>query len=409
MAAGGLRLALVLLGSIFLILGMFSLMHSSTTAQRDLRAIESITQEQTHTLAAPTRAPTVVTKARPSHAASPRRKTSTSSSAGSYAKLAAEGELPMDLSLTGDAADYRQGERNADAETATATNGADDRGTRAETSAATSEMEPTAEAQDLDDPLEKYNIARNKDYPPPKLKGVEELIDMGYEIPRLSFDYDDSAEARAARAKEKVSELVKEGMPDSVARLRAQLFERELADRKARAEHTRNRAVVRLRQEAKLQKDAEEREARLALMQEKQKLVAEMLERGRQQRDEEERRRDERRRELEERTQKQKEEAERVRLMKEEMRLAELRRQQKANEQRRMEEKEEKEKERKMREQKLEEEREEKRRLVEEFQALRQQQMEENKRRAREERLREMEDSAKMREQHKQRVGLVPR
>eukprot|EP01147_Barroeca_monosierra_P002676 gene2676-5568_t len=153
-----------------------------------------------------------------------------------------------------------------------------------------------------DDPLEKYNIANQKEYPLPKLNGVSELVEMGYEIPRLEFDYDDSAEARVQRTKDRVAELISEGMDESIAQLRAQLLERELADRKARAEHARNRAIVRQRQEAKMKRDAELREARVALMREKQELVAAMLERSKRQRAEEASRRTMRRKEIETQT-----------------------------------------------------------------------------------------------------------
>eukprot|EP00049_Salpingoeca_infusionum_P003132 m.63856 g.63856 ORF g.63856 m.63856 type:complete len:383 (+) comp11974_c0_seq1:245-1393(+) len=247
------------------------------------------------------------------------------------------------------------------------------------------------------DPLDRYNIVHLKTYPIEEINGAQDLIDMGLEVPALKFDYDDSAEAKAQRYKEQVEEMVAQGMPEMAAQLRAQLLERELEDKRARAIHSRQRAIVRLKQEEKMKADAAQREARLQMMAEKQRMVEEMLERNKLDREESERQKEEKRKQMEEEEAKRREEAEKVRLMKEQIRLEHLERQNAENERRRQEEKEEKERERLERERQQDEERESKRRMLEEFQALQQQRMEENKRIAREERMREMQEAEELR------------
>lgn len=264
--------------------------------------------------------------------------------------------------------------------------------------------------RDPNDPLEQYNIAGKGGTAEEavNIKGVEDLEKAGVPVPMLAFDYDESSEAKADRFRTEVDRLVAEGMPEAAAQLRAQLFERELADKKARAIHARNRAIVRLRQEIKLKQDAEEREARLSLMAAKQKMVDEMLEKNKIDREESEQRKEERKKEMEEDDRKRREEAEKIRLMKEQIRMEHLEKQQGENDRRRDEEKAEKEEERLAREKAIEDERQEKRSMLEEFQALRQQQMEENKRLAREERLLEMQEAAERRKQQEELLGLRP-
>eukprot|EP00730_Choanoeca_flexa_P018030 TRINITY_DN8741_c0_g1_i1.p1 TRINITY_DN8741_c0_g1~~TRINITY_DN8741_c0_g1_i1.p1 ORF type:complete len:357 (+),score=73.27 TRINITY_DN8741_c0_g1_i1:562-1632(+) len=243
--------------------------------------------------------------------------------------------------------------------------------------------------------FEKYNIAALKDHPLPPVKGIEELTKAGVTVPPLAFDYDISESAKAERYKAVVAEHVANGMPELAAQLRAQLFERELADKKSRATHARNRAIVRLRQELRLRRDAEQREQRLALLKAKQEMVQKMQERNKAERKEQAKQKEARKAELEEKGRKAREEAEQVRQMKEQIRQEHLEKQRKENEARRAEYKQEKALEQKEREKAAAAERESKRQMLEEFQVLQQQQMEESRRLAREERLQEMQQSAR--------------
>jgi hypothetical protein len=257
-----------------------------------------------------------------------------------------------------------------------------------------------------DDPLEKYNIATFRDYPVPTVRGIDELLEAGVAAPALSFDYDNSAEAKLERHKAKLAELVAEGMPEMAAELRAQLFERELADKKARAIHARNRAIVRLRQELKLKRDADQREERLAMIQVKQDMVNQMMERNKQEREDQERKKEEKKREMEAADRVAKDEAEKVHQMREQIRFDHLEKQKKENDARREEMQQDKTREGLEREKAAEQERESKRQMREEFQALRQQQMDQNKRLAREERLQEMQQAANVRVAQQQELGL---
>lgn len=55
-------------------------------------------------------------------------------------------------------------------------------------------------------------------------------------------------------------------MPEAPSLLRAQLYERELVGKKNRAEHNIKRTAVRMIQEARLKKDAEDRDMRLSML-----------------------------------------------------------------------------------------------------------------------------------------------
>lgn len=103
-----------------------------------------------------------------------------------------------------------------------------------------------------------------------EFKGIEILAEVGLDVPKLSFDYDPSDEAAAKRAEEKVKEFMAAGMPEAPAKLRAQLAERELKNKKNRAMHSRKRSIVRLIQEARLKKDAFARDQRLEMLKMKQ-------------------------------------------------------------------------------------------------------------------------------------------
>ena len=104
--------------------------------------------------------------------------------------------------------------------------------------------------------------------------GIDVLPKYGIPIPKLEFEFDSSDEAKAARMATKIAEYETEGLPTEVAKLKAQLVERELFGKATRAMHKRKRTIVRLIQEAKLKKDASDRAARMALLQMKQDSVA---------------------------------------------------------------------------------------------------------------------------------------
>lgn len=224
---------------------------------------------------------------------------------------------------------------------------------------------------DPDDPMERYNLARGREYPVEDPKGLEDLRRFGLKIPAMQFDFDDSSEAQAARFKEQVDEMVAQGMPETHARLRAQLSERELSDRKQRAADTRRRAIIRLRQEVKLRKDGEERKERLGVLEAKQQLVNEMLERGIQEKERAAQAKRDRQAAMEEETKRQKEEAEALRVFREQTRLEALAKYEKENEKRRAQLEKEKQEEQLARERNAQEEKESKRLLMEEFQARR--------------------------------------
>lgn len=260
---------------------------------------------------------------------------------------------------------------------------------------------------DPDDPLERYNIARDQEYPVEETKGLEDLRRFGLTVPAVAFDYDGSPEAQAARFKEQVDEMVAQGMPETHARLRAQLAERELQDKAQRAKDTRRRAIIRLRQEVKLRKDAQERKERLAVLEAKQQMVQEMLERGQAEKERAAAAKKERQKQMEEEAQRQKDEADALRQFREQTRLEQLAKFEKENQRRRDQLAKEKEEEKAARELAAKEEKESKRLMMEEFQAMRNQQMEESKRLAREERLAEMQAAAELRKQQQEELGLA--
>jgi colicin import membrane protein len=82
----------------------------------------------------------------------------------------------------------------------------------------------------------------------------------------------DSEEAVAARLEANVATYVaEEKLPEEVARLKGQLTERGLKSKATRAAHNQKRTIVRLMQEAHLKKDSAALEARMQLLEMKQK------------------------------------------------------------------------------------------------------------------------------------------
>lgn len=243
-------------------------------------------------------------------------------------------------------------------------------------------------------------------------KGIELLKEVGIPIPALSFDYDASDEAKSKRYAENVAKFKSEGMPDVVADLRAQLSERELVGKKERARHSRKRAIVRLVQEARLKKDAGERDSRLQMLQLKQTMVQKQMAE-----DEEARRKAQKLKEEQDKERDAKVEAERMRVEAEKVMVAKIRmeevaRMQKENEERRLEEKADKKREHESRNARDDAERESKRKMLEEFQAAMQAQMEDQKRLAREDRIKEAQEARESRLKMEEQLGIkktVPR
>eukprot|EP00039_Didymoeca_costata_P010631 m.143719 g.143719 ORF g.143719 m.143719 type:complete len:359 (-) comp14904_c0_seq11:1924-3000(-) len=245
--------------------------------------------------------------------------------------------------------------------------------------------------------------------PPPILqavKGIEILAELGIPYPTLAFDYDNSDEAKQKRMDAKKAEFMAEGMPEAPSLLRAQLYERELVGKKNRAEHNIKRTAVRMIQEARLKKDAEDRDMRLSMLKLKQEQVVKEMQAAEEARREAEEEKEKERKEREEKV-----EAERLRIQNEKemmrkIRLEEVERLQSENEKRRLTEKEEKKKEIKLREEQGRQDAEAKRKMLEEYQSLMQAQLEDQKRLAREERLKEAQEARESRLRMEEKLGL---
>eukprot|EP00035_Acanthoeca_spectabilis_P000012 m.70241 g.70241 ORF g.70241 m.70241 type:complete len:413 (-) comp10004_c0_seq1:102-1340(-) len=225
-------------------------------------------------------------------------------------------------------------------------------------------------------------------------KGVEILPELGIPLPKKKFEYDASPEAKAARYDENFKKFMEE--PDSspdFAKLKAQMKERELMSKAKRADHLFKRTIVRLIQEARLEKDAKAAERRLKMEELKQKqleserkLAEEEL---REQRKEQEKQREAREKKAEEERKKVEERNEKMRKLREE----EVKRQNEENELRRKEEKEDKKKGIAEREERLAKEKEDKRKMIEKFQAMQADAMEREKKMAQEDRLLEAKEA----------------
>lgn len=223
-----------------------------------------------------------------------------------------------------------------------------------------------------------------------KFRGIEILGEMNIPVPTLAFQLDVSEEAVAMRVEKNVKKFIEdEKLPEEVAKLKAQLLERGLKAKAIRASHNQKRTIVRLMQEARLKKDAAEREQRMVLLQMKQEQSKKEMEQAASelaaQKAEQERERQERnarneaaRKEVEERKD-----------MMRKLREDEVKRLTRENDERRQEEKEEKIRDAEEREKRLAAEKESKRKMIEDFQSQVQAQMEEQKKLAREDRIRE--------------------
>ena len=311
----------------------------------------------------------------------------------------ADADADADLNAKGsDSAASKSGKADADEDTK--------RLNSAERLEGLKDVKPSACGGDPKDPYDRVNIACLTGLVQPTIKGESELTKMGLKVPALAFDFDDSAEGKAKRFQDMIAFYMEQGLPEAHARLRAQLFERELVDKKARAIHSRSRAIIRLRQEARLRADAKERNARASLLEEKQKAVQEQLERSKKERLKHEEEKEERQKQMEEDAAAAKKKADELKEFKEQQRLALLQRQAEEAEQRRKELKQDKAEEREMNEKRIAEEKESKRKMIEDFQAMRQQQLEESKRLAREERIKEMEGAAQARAEQEVALGL---
>jgi len=237
------------------------------------------------------------------------------------------------------------------------------------------------------------------------INGLDLLKEVCMPVPAQKFDYDPSEEAKAQRLEEKTQDFIKQGLPDAPARLRAQLYERELVSKLARAKHNRKRAIVRLIQEARLKKDAASHDERLMMVKIKQEEVQKQMADSEQQRAESEK---EKQADREARDKKVLADRQRVESEKEMMnkiRIEEVARLQKENEERRVEEKQDKKRETAEREARDNKEKESKRQMMEEFQAAMQAQMEDQKRLAREERLQEAQEAKEARARLEEQMG----
>lgn len=237
------------------------------------------------------------------------------------------------------------------------------------------------------------------------INGLDLLKEVCMPVPEQKFDYDPSEEAKATRLEEKTQEFIGQGLPDAPARLRAQLYERELVSKLARAKHNRKRAIVRLIQEARLKKDAASHDERLMLVKIKQEEVQKQMaasELARQD-SEKEKQADREARDLKVAADRKRVEEEKEMMNK--IRLEEVARLQTENEARRLEEKADKKRETKEREERDNKEKEAKRQMMEEFQAAMQAQMEDNKRLAREERLQEAQEAKEARARLEEQMG----
>ncbi len=219
--------------------------------------------------------------------------------------------------------------------------------------------------------------------------GLALIHQVGLTVPPLAFDFNDSAPAKALRFREKVAEFRALGMADAPARLKAQLYERELVNRRARAKHAQKRALVRLIQEARLRKDTMDRDQRLAMIKIKQEEAAKEIEEDRRARAEAEELKESRRRQMASDTEGIKKKLVEQREMMNQMRVEEKERADQENQERRDTEKQEKKADAQAREQRMLREKEEKRRMLEGFQAAMAGQIEDNRKLAREERMKE--------------------
>lgn len=237
------------------------------------------------------------------------------------------------------------------------------------------------------------------------INGLALLKEVCMPVPAQKFDYDPSEEAKAVRLEEKTQEFIKQGLPDAPARLRAQLSERELVSKLARAKHNRKRAIVRLIQEARLKKDAASHDERIMMVKIKQEEVQKQMAESEEARRSAEK---EKQADREARDKKVADDRQRVEAEKEMMnkiRVEEVARLQKENDSRRQEEKLDKRRETAEREERDNKEKESKRKMMEEFQAAMQAQMEDQKRLAREERLQEAQEAKEARARLEEQMG----
>jgi len=239
-----------------------------------------------------------------------------------------------------------------------------------------------------------------------KINGIEILKEVGIPIPKQSFEYDDSEEAKVKRGEEKVAEIVAQGMPEAVARLQAQLYERELLNKQNRAKHNRKRAIVRLIQESRLKKDAEDRDQRLMLLKMKQEDTARMMAENDADRkqQEEEKEQDRKSRDAKVAADRQRSDEEKAMLTK--IRMDAVMAANGENEERRKQEKQDKRDEIKNREERDNTEKESKRKMMEEFRNAMAAQMDDQKRLAREERLQEAQEARESRLKLEEDMGI---
>jgi hypothetical protein len=239
-----------------------------------------------------------------------------------------------------------------------------------------------------------------------KINGIDILKEVGIPIPKQAFQYDESEEAKAKRGEEKVAEIVAQGMPEAVARLQAQLFERELLNKQNRAKHNRKRAIVRLIQEARLKKDAEDRDQRLLLLKMKQEDTARMMAEADEDRKQNEAEKDKDRKNRDEKVAADRKRSDAEKDMLTKIRMEEVTKQNAENEERRKQEKEDKREEIKTREARDNTEKETKRKMMEEFRNAMAAQMDDQKRLAREERLAEAQEARESRLKLEEDMGI---
>jgi hypothetical protein len=238
------------------------------------------------------------------------------------------------------------------------------------------------------------------------ITGLELLKAVCKPVPKQKFDYVDTEEAKAERQEAKTKEFMEQGLPEAPARLRAQLFERELVSKKQRAVHNRKRTVVRMVQESRLEKDAAARDERLMLLKMKQDEVSRQMDDAEKDRKQAEEEKEADRKTRDAKVADERKRVEDEKIMMDKIRMEEVARLQAENEARRVQEKKDKVDETKAREDRDNKDKEVKRKMLEEFQAAMQAQMEDQKRLQREERLEEEQEAKESRDRMQAALGL---
>lgn len=263
------------------------------------------------------------------------------------------------------------------------------------------DIDPFADGSDAGGPSSEISEEDMKAFP-----GIEILGQLGITVPPLAFKFDDSDEAKDARLQSSVAQYVSEGLPEEVAKLKAQLTERELQGKALRAKHSRKRTIVRLIQEAKLKKDAVARDARMQLLQMKQESVQKQMAEEAKAKEEAEQQKEEERKQRDAKLAEERRKLTETKEMMAKLRMDAVLKLQEENAARKKEEKESKRADAIEREERDRKEKESKRKMMEDFQAQMQAQLEDQKRLAREERLKEAADARAARLQMEENLGL---